>query len=220
MPANRESGETPARQTKGQKTRERIVQAAEHVFVAKGYLDTRVADIAKSAEVAHGSFYTYFSSKDEVFQAVAERVVDALYLALDGRVLGGTAEHRIREANRRYIDLYEEHAAMMALIEQVATFNPVFLEMRRHLRGQHVERIERAIRRIADQAGTPSTTLDPHVTANVLGGMVDNLCYWWFVMGEPFDRDMALHTLDEVWFRALGLDVPLLAEPEGVPGAA
>jgi AcrR family transcriptional regulator len=198
----------PAR-AKGERTRGRIVEAAEAVFVRRGYLEARVADIAQEAGVAHGSFYTYFASKDEVFREVADRVVTEMYAALEGRSLGGSAAERIREANRRYIELYERHAGVIALIEQVATFNDDLLQLRRDLRNRFIERVERAISRVWETGGEATAPpLDPHVAANALAGMVDNFTYWWFVLGESFDRDQALETLDQVWFRTLGLTAP------------
>lgn len=195
----------PPVRTKGKRTRERIVQAAEKVFVENGYLGTRIADIAAEAEVAHGSFYTYFNSKEEVFRDVAERVTNEIYSALEGRTLGETPADRIRGANRRFLELYERHKGVLALIEQVATFDDYFLAMRRDLRQRFILRMEPAVRRIIEQSG--DSQLDPHVVANALGGMIDNFCYWWFVMDEPFDRETAVDTLDQVWIRTLGLEL-------------
>jgi AcrR family transcriptional regulator len=43
------------------------------VFSAKGFHATRVDDIVRRAKASHGTFYLYFSSKDELFeQLVAE----------------------------------------------------------------------------------------------------------------------------------------------------
>ena len=54
---------------KGLRTREELVAAARRVFERDGYTGARVADIAAEAGLAHGSFYTYFSSKQDVFLA-------------------------------------------------------------------------------------------------------------------------------------------------------
>jgi AcrR family transcriptional regulator len=194
----------PPVRAKGKQTRERIVQAAEKVFVDNGYLNTRIADIAAAADVAHGSFYTYFTSKEEVFRDVAERVVTEIYGALEGHAHGETPADRIRGANRRFLELYERHRGVLALIEQVATFDDYFLAMRRDLRQRFILRTEPAVRRIIEQTG--DSELDPHVVANALGGMIDNFCYWWFVMDEDFDRETAADTLDHVWLRTLGLE--------------
>jgi AcrR family transcriptional regulator len=58
---------------KGQARKAALLDAAARVFERRGFLDTRVADIVAEAKVAQGTFYTYFDSKDAVFQAVATR---------------------------------------------------------------------------------------------------------------------------------------------------
>jgi AcrR family transcriptional regulator len=197
------SAKSPARE-KGRRTQARLVEAAERVFVRDGYLGTRVADIAREAGLAHGSFYTYFDSKADVFRTVAGTVVDEMYGALDGRTLGaGASLARIQAANRSYIDLYERHAGLLALIEQVATFDDDFRAMRLDLRQRFVNRIQRAVERLPAPGDGAELALDPRVAANALGGMVDNLCYTWFVLKEPFEREEVLRALDAIWARAL-----------------
>jgi AcrR family transcriptional regulator len=51
------------------------VDAALAVFAARGVAATSVDDIVKAAGVAKGTFYLYFSTKDDVVTAVAERMV-------------------------------------------------------------------------------------------------------------------------------------------------
>jgi len=51
---------------KSKNNRENIMRAALSTFVASGYHDTRVSDIAAAAGVAEGTLYNYFSSKDDL----------------------------------------------------------------------------------------------------------------------------------------------------------
>jgi AcrR family transcriptional regulator len=44
-----------------------IFNCAKELFATKGYKDTNVADITKMAGIAVGSFYKYYSSKDQLF---------------------------------------------------------------------------------------------------------------------------------------------------------
>ena len=135
-----------------------------------------------------------------------------MYAALAGDVLCGTPLERIRLANLRYIELYEHHAGVLELIEQVATFNDEFRVMRLDLPQRFITRIERAVRRILAD-GQRIGTVDARVLANALGGMVDNFCFTWFVLEESFDRDVALRTVDEIWARVLGLAFDVGSEP-------
>jgi AcrR family transcriptional regulator len=50
----------------------RILRAAMNVFGRLGYVDTRVEDILREAEISRPTFYRYFKSKEDVFDAVDE----------------------------------------------------------------------------------------------------------------------------------------------------
>jgi len=54
------------RQIKAAETKNRIYKCAEHLFNEKGFDDVSIEDIVKLANVAKGSFYVYFKSKDEL----------------------------------------------------------------------------------------------------------------------------------------------------------
>jgi AcrR family transcriptional regulator len=53
-----------------------LVDAAIEVFAAKGYRVASIADIIAKAGVARGTFYLYFQSKEEVFNAALDRFLD------------------------------------------------------------------------------------------------------------------------------------------------
>ena len=50
-------------------TRERLLRAAADVFARRGYDGTRVADIARVADVSSGALYAHFGSKAELLVA-------------------------------------------------------------------------------------------------------------------------------------------------------
>jgi AcrR family transcriptional regulator len=190
---------------KGQRTRARVVAAARAVFERKGYLDARVVDIAVDAGIGHGTFYSYFDSKEDVFSECAHAVAEDLFTAYDVPP-GLSPTERIHHRNHRYVQLYEKNAAMMGLMEQVALFNEDLLELRTSIRRHFVERVESAIAHLNETRPADEVKLDPLLAANALGSLVDNFCYTWFVLGEPFQRDAALETIDRIWTRALGLE--------------
>ena len=59
-----------------EKRREEILNAAEQLFFTKGYNDTKVIDIMNSLGIAKGGFYYYFTSKEEVLDAIILRIVE------------------------------------------------------------------------------------------------------------------------------------------------
>ena len=56
--------------TKGERTRQVIVDAAYTVFIEKGYHAASMRQIAKSAGIAVGGIYNHFSGKEEIFAAI------------------------------------------------------------------------------------------------------------------------------------------------------
>ncbi len=58
-------------------TRDVIIQAAAKVFFENGFEKTSVKMILEEAHVVTGSFYHFFSSKEALFEAVAESFMEA-----------------------------------------------------------------------------------------------------------------------------------------------
>jgi len=52
-----------------------ILEAAERLFIAKGYEKASVNDIIKSVGLSKGAFYYYFTSKEEVLDKIIEKLV-------------------------------------------------------------------------------------------------------------------------------------------------
>jgi AcrR family transcriptional regulator len=193
---------------RGRRTRDALINAAREVFEQHGFLDARVTDIADAAGVAHGSFYTYFDSKEAIFREVANALVGDLFLASRvGAEVPRDPISRIEAANRLYLQAYARNARMMAIVEQVSTFNDYFRQLRRDIRQVFVDRAAAGIARL-QAAGLADQALDPATSASALGGMVDHFAHVWLVLGEPFDEEVAVATLTRLWAQAIGLQMP------------
>jgi len=85
--------------TKGERTRQQIIQAAHRLFVERGYHGTSMRQIAEQAGLALGGIYNHFASKEDILAVVMmERnpyldIVPALEAAQ-----GETAEALVRDA--------------------------------------------------------------------------------------------------------------------------
>ncbi len=76
----------------------------------------------------------------------------------------------------------------------MAALNPECARIQRELRRSFITRNERGIRRLQEQ-GLAYPDLDPRYAAAALASMIDNFAYVWFVLGEPYDDDLAAETL-------------------------
>ncbi len=54
---------------KSERTRQRVVEAANRLFYHKGYNQTSFSDVVEAAGVPRGNIYYYFKTKDEILEA-------------------------------------------------------------------------------------------------------------------------------------------------------
>ncbi len=192
---------------KGLQTRARLVEAAKKVFERDGFLEARIVDIAEEANLAPGSFYHYFDSKEELFLEVAQRQEERLSAPSERPVPAeeATPTQSIRRANRLYLERYRDEAALMGVIEQVSRYDEDVNAARMATMKHFVERAERSIRRLQGQ-GEVDARLDPSMAADALGAMIARVAELWLVQGyRDYDFDEAVEQLSILWANALGL---------------
>ena len=88
------------------RTRAALLAAAREVFGSQGVDASTIQDITEAADVAKGSFYNHFDSKQAILRAVAEETLAELARALDvltesmrddpARVLALSLRHTLR----------------------------------------------------------------------------------------------------------------------------
>ncbi|MEN0653819.1 MULTISPECIES: TetR/AcrR family transcriptional regulator [Hyphobacterium] len=88
---------------RGERTRRKLLEAAEREFGANGFHATSIGEITRRAKVALGTFYVYFDSKDEIFRGLVDHMGRTTRSWLAERI--GTATNRL-EAERLGIELY------------------------------------------------------------------------------------------------------------------
>lgn len=191
---------------RGEATRQRLLAAARSVFEARGYAGATVADVAKRAGVAHGTFYKYFESKDDVFRELTNQIVTAMFERTRRHEPAPDAVTRIALANWRYIEAFREDAEFLAIVWQAVMAEPEYRDFWLNVRGRWADTVERWVDREI-RAGTADDRLDARVAARALGLMMESFLQHWFVLGERYDERTALATLTQLWVNALQLEV-------------
>jgi AcrR family transcriptional regulator len=194
---------------RGRRTRAALAAAAREVFERDGFTDARVTDIAEHAGVAHGTFYSYFDSKEDVFRTVILEFMEDLLRPAERRADGPAASpyESIREANRSYVLVFQQNAKLMLLWAHVAGNNPVLSDLLQQQKSTFVGRAASGLRRWQER-GLADPGLDAAMAAQALGGMVSEFCSQWFRNDMDFELDRAVETLSTIWARAIGVEVP------------
>jgi AcrR family transcriptional regulator len=91
----------------------RLLDAGAEVFAARGYHASRVDDIVKAARTSHGTFYLYFSNKEDLFRALASEVADEMQALAES--LGPEVDDpaALRAWIERFVELYEHYGAVI-----------------------------------------------------------------------------------------------------------
>ncbi|CUS55465.1 MAG TPA: TetR/AcrR family transcriptional regulator [Hyphomonas sp.] len=97
------AGSTGKRARSKAANRRAILQAGRRVFARIGFEATTVRDIIRETELAAGTFYNYFKSKEEVFEAIAEDSTHRFRSRLqDVRAYATDFETYVHDAYRAY----------------------------------------------------------------------------------------------------------------------
>jgi len=112
MVISSESAGLPKRRQATAERRRAILEAARTVFAHQGYASTVVEDIARQAEIAKGTLYLYFPSKEQIYLAAlledVQRLDDETRAAMGA---GDTWRDKLRayiEVRLRYFDEHQD----------------------------------------------------------------------------------------------------------------
>jgi AcrR family transcriptional regulator len=118
------AGKAP-RTARGERTLRRILDAAREEFGERGFSDSSIVGITQRAGVALGTFYTYFDSKEALFQAL---VRDMSAQVRDTAAPAFSEFPNALDAARRGLELFlefaREHRDIYRIIDEAEFVDP------------------------------------------------------------------------------------------------
>jgi AcrR family transcriptional regulator len=102
--------------TQGKKTMARLLDAGMTVLGERGYHAARVDDVVRVAAVSHGTFYLYFSNKEDLFRALAVQCADdmtALASSLGAVAATPDGIDELRRWLAEFIDAYRRYGVVI-----------------------------------------------------------------------------------------------------------
>jgi AcrR family transcriptional regulator len=184
--------------SQGRRTMRKLLDAAMIAFEERGYYETRVNDVVKIAKTSHGTFYLYFSNKEDVLRAlVSEAGIDARNLAdvlSRPPALGGTPQWvDVRLWVTTYSDLWVRYGALFRAWTDLARIDPELTDVLRQTWAMMTESLAGHIEPHA---------IDPHVAAMAVLAMLDRFHSVREFAGQPVD-EAALDTVATMIYRSL-----------------
>jgi AcrR family transcriptional regulator len=177
---------------KGQRTRTRLLEAAERVFAELGYNDASIVKITEAAGVGQGTFYLYFQGKSEIFDELVRDLNHRVRRAMtEAAEQGGTRIESELLGFRAFFRFTAEHPALYRIIRQAEFASPQTLQF-------HYDRIVEgyvaALERAMDTGEVERR--DPEVLAWALMGIGELIGMRYILWAER--SDVSQHVVDEI----------------------
>lgn len=175
---------------RGEATRRKLLVAAEEEFGTRGYHGASVTSITQRADVAQGTFYLYFHSKEELFLNLVEDIGHQLR-AHSAQAIAG-ARDRI-EAERlgfeAFFDFTAKHRNLYRIVQESQFVDAkVFRDYYEKLAQGYCRALDAAAKKGELSAG------DPEVRAWALMGIGHFLGMRWCL----WEKKRTPHVLDAV----------------------
>ena len=168
-------GRVPGR--RGLATRARLLDQTRELLRTTSYRDLKVVDIARGAGTSPATFYQYFADAEAALWALADELGGEGRERLtrpvrEGSWSGRAAYETCERIAATFLDFWDQHRALLAVIDLAATEGDVrFREIRLQLLTTFTDALGIEVREQRDAGRLPSD-LDPTATASVLVAML------------------------------------------------
>jgi AcrR family transcriptional regulator len=194
------------KQARSKQTKEKIIQAAIHLFQERGYEKTTSNDIASAAGVSVGSFYVYFTDKRQLLLTIFDRLADEMFIhafdSLRPEILFDTELRTgIRQAVANTVEDKQRMSGLHRVICELVLKDAEFAARQKAL----IERSLSKIREIISLASKAGLTWDIDVEAAtfVVHRVVFDLSQDYVTGAVEFDKERAIDSLSDMIYRFL-----------------
>ncbi|ACD16690.1 TetR/AcrR family transcriptional regulator [Paraburkholderia phytofirmans] len=164
-------------------TRERLLDAAQAIFMKKGFVAASVEDIAAAAGYTRGAFYSNFGSKSELFLELLRRDHEVMQAGLQAIFANAASREEMEERVLRYYsNLHRENKCFLLWAEAklLAVRDGRFRIRFNAFMHDKLEQLGVYIREFSARVGTPML-MPPETLAIGLMSLCDGLQFFYTV---------------------------------------
>ncbi|CAB3699723.1 TetR/AcrR family transcriptional regulator [Paraburkholderia rhynchosiae] len=174
-------------------TRQRLLDAAQAIFMKKGFVAASVEDIAGAAGYTRGAFYSNFRSKNELFLELLRRDHETMQAGL--RAIfesAATREEMEQRVMHYYSNLHRENKCFLLWVEAklLAARDGRFRLRFNAFLHEKLEQLAACVREFSALVGMP-LPLPPEVLAMGLMGLCDGVQFFYTVDPQNVPSEMA-----------------------------
>jgi AcrR family transcriptional regulator len=185
----------------GKQTMAKLLDAGLLVLTERGYHAARVDDVVRVADMSHGTFYLYFTNKEDLFRALASECAEemtALAATLGPITPDAAGRDELARWLARFIETYRRYGAVIRgwMEEQIVDRELVRLGLKAFtaINTQLLSRLREA---------DPDHLHDPEQATAAMLAMVERLAYFTSSRDLGFDDEAVVETLTTMLHRGV-----------------
>lgn len=162
---------------------QKIIQAAIHVFASKGFYNSKVADIAKQADVADGTIYLYFKNKDDLLISIFETSIDNFIHSVEAtiREIQNPIE-KLHEFIRLHLELVQNNQDVAQVLQIELRQSSKFMKEYAATRFMEYLDIISQIIEEGQKEAVFKKEINPLIVKRAIFGAIDEMALEWVLM--------------------------------------
>jgi len=196
---------------KNREKEQNILSSALKIFGKKGFENTTISEISKTAKISDATIYEYFSSKEEILFSIAHiytRKEFERMKQIAPYVHGAPA--RIRMIIQAYLEFYEQNKEYTSVALLTLKNNRNFIQSDAYQIVREVSGSIVAIYKEGIEEGVFRDDIDPYLLRNMVLGFIEHLTVQWLLVGRPQKISEYRDTIFEMVMCAVLKDQQLL----------
>jgi TetR/AcrR family fatty acid metabolism transcriptional regulator len=202
--ASRRSRSQQIRSEKGDK-RDALLRAATDTFAARGFFNSQVADIARTAGVAAGTVYLYFRSKDDLLISIFEKTMkDAIETGR--QTIGDLADPvaQLRAIARLHLDRMGRDRALAVVFQVELRQSTKFMERFSATYLREYLGIIRDVIAAGQASGAIRKDINATLAAKLFFGMLDEMATNWILSRRKYSLVAEAAAIADLFVRGVG----------------
>ncbi len=164
---------------------QKIVQAAIRVFARNGFFNSKIAEIAKEANVADGTIYLYFNNKYDILITIFEEEIGKI-IARVKREIAQLEDPRLKLERFAYLhlSLVEANRDLAEVIQVELRQSSKFMKEYRNKKFAEYLNIISQIVRQGQNAGIFKKEIMPGIFKRAFFGALDEMSRFWVLSSK------------------------------------
>ena len=184
-----------------------ILRAATKVFARNGFFNSKVADVAREANVADGTVYLYFKNKDDILISLFNQTMDEA-IAAGRQALAAISDPiaKLRQVAYLHLDRLGRDRDLAVVFQVELRQSTKFMEQFSTTRVAEYLGIIRSILQDGQHAGVFRDLPDTNLAAKIFFGALDEMATNWILSRRKYRLVSTVEPVVELFCRGLCAD--------------